>query len=692
MKNYNAKRIRNLALVGHSGSGKTSLMEAMLYKAGAIKKLGSVDSGNTVSDFDTEEISRKASISLSTAALEWNDTKINLLDTPGYFDFEGQVQSALKASEAALFVLDAQAGIEVGTEKYWKYCENIGLPRIIFVNKIDKEDINFNEIVANLHTQFGKKVTPLVLTLGDGAHPGAGKDFKGLIDVMTKEAYTYNGFGRDKKLVPEIRQLEVEEVYNQLAEIVALTDDSLMEKFFEGVNFTTEEFSRGITNAMISGNVVPLLVGSASEGYGVDELLDIISYYMPSPAHPQAHSGFRAEEGENRPVDENEPFSAYVFKTYIDPFVGKISLFKVLSGKITKDQNIYNVTKSEEEKFAGLFRLEGKKQVEVNEVVAGDIGAVTKLEETTTGDTIAAKNDSIKYKELKQPQASLSYAIVAKTKKDEDKIGHALQRIREEDTSFTFDRNQETKQLLISGVGNVQLQVVIDKLKNKYNVEIDTIPLRIPYRETITAKSEVQGKHKKQSGGAGQYGDVYIRFEPIEEGFEFAEEVFGGAVPKNYFPAVEKGLEESMEKGVLAGYPVVGIKATLYDGSYHAVDSNEMAFKLAAGIAFKEGMQKSKPVLLEPIMSVEITIPEDYLGDVMGDINKKRGRILGMDPQEDGTQILSAEAPYAELSEYAIDLRSMTQGRGSFTIEFARYEQVPKEQADKIIADSKKEE
>lgn len=692
MKNYNTKRIRNLALVGHSGSGKTSLMEAMLYKASAIKKLGSVDNGSTVSDFDPEEISRKASISLSQASLEWKDTKINLLDTPGYFDFEGQVRSALKASEAALFVIDAQAGIEVGTEKYWKYCENIGLPRIIFVNKIDKEDINFNEVVANLHTQFGKKVTPLVLTLGDGAQPGAGKDFKGLIDVMTKEAYTYNGFGRDKKPVPEIRLLEVEEVYNQLAEIVALTDDNLMEKFFEGINFTTEEFSRGITNAMISGNVVPLLVGSATEGYGIDELLDIISYYMPSPAHPKAHAGFRASEGENRPVDENEPFSAYIFKTYIDPFVGNVSLFKVLSGKITKDQTVYNSSKDEEEKFAGLYRLEGKKQIEVSEVIAGDIGAVTKLEETSTGDTLSSKQNPIVYKTISQPQASLSYAIVAKTKKDEDKIGHALQKIREEDTSFEYERNQETKQLLISGVGNVQLQVVIDKLKNKYGVEIDTIPLRIPYRETITVKSEVQGKHKKQSGGAGQYGDVYIRFEPIEEGFEFAEEVFGGAVPKNYFPAVEKGLEESMEKGVLAGYPVVGVKATLYDGSYHPVDSNEMAFKLAAGIAFREGMQKSKPVLLEPIMSIEITIPEEYLGDVMGDINKKRGRILGMDPQEDGTQVISAEAPYAELAQYSIDLKSMTQGRGSFNIEFARYEQVPKEQADRIIAEAKKTE
>ncbi|QZO76591.1 elongation factor G [Helcococcus kunzii] len=692
MKNYNTSRIKNVALVGHSDSGKTSLVEALLYKSGAIGKLGNIDSGNTVSDFDREEIDRKASISLSVASVEWKDTKINLIDAPGYFDFEGQVKSALKASEAALFVIDAQSGIEVGTEKYWKYCEKIDLPRIIFVNKIDKEDVNFNELVANLHIKFGKKVTPLVLTLGDGAHPGSGQDFKGLIDVMRKEAYQYDGFEREKTSIPEIRMLEVEEVYNQLAEIVAMTDDKLMDKFFEGINFTTEEFAKGITSAMISGSVVPLIVGSATMGYGIDELLDIISYYMPAPNNKKAHIGFRPVEGENLPVDENEPFSAYVFKTYIDPFVGKITLFKVLSGKLKKDSNIYNSTRKVEEKPGGLFRLEGKKRVEIDEVIAGDIAAVTKLEETETGDTFSDKNNPIVYKTLKQPQASLTYAIVPKSKKDEDKIGHALQRLQEEDTSFVFERNNETKQLTISGVGNVQLQAVLDKLKNKYQVETEIIPLRIPYRETITGKSDVQGKHKKQSGGAGQYGDVFIRFEPIEEGFEFAEEVFGGAVPKNYFPAVEKGLEESLEKGILAGYPVVGIKATLYDGSYHPVDSNEMAFKLAASIAFKEGMKKANPVLLEPIMKLETTIPEDYMGDVMGDINKKRGRIIGMEPQEDGTQVIIAEAPYAELFEYAIDLRSMTQGRGSFEMEFVRYEQVPREQTDKIIEEAQAQE
>lgn len=691
MKNYNSKRIKTVALVGHSGSGKTSLMEAMLYKSGAIKKLGNIDQGTTISDFDREEIDRKASISLSTVSLEWNDTKINLLDTPGYFDFEGQVKSALKASEAAIFVVDAQSPIEVGTEKYWAYCEKIGLPRIIFINKIDKEDVNFNEAVSRLHREFGSKITPFVLTLSDGAHPGSGKDFKGLIDVLKREAYKYNGFGTEKTIIPEIRQLEVEEVYSNLAEIVAMTDDLLMEKYFEGINFTTQEFYKGITNAMISGNVVPLIVGSSIEGYGVDELLNIISYYIPSATNPKAHIGFKPLEGEGKKVDENEPFSAYVFKTYVDPFIGKISLFKVLSGKVKKSTPIYNINKDKVEKSSGLYRLMGKKQIDVDQIVAGDLGAFVKLEETETGDTICDENHPIIYKTLKQPQASLKFSIVPVSKKDEDKIGHALMKLQEEDTSFIFERNAETHQLTISGVGNVQLQVILNKLKNKYGVETETTPLRIPYRETITVKSDVQGKHKKQSGGAGQYGDVHIRFEPIAEGFEFDEEVFGGSVPRNYFPAVEKGIEESLEKGVLAGYPVVGVKATLYDGSYHPVDSNEMAFKLAAGIAFREGMKKSKPVLLEPIMHIEIKIPEDYLGDVMGDINRKRGRILGMDPQEDGRQIIVAEAPYAELFEYAIDLRSMTQGRGTFEMDFVRYEQVPKELADRIIEKANKE-
>lgn len=686
MKKYSTDKIRNLAFVGHSGSGKTSLTEAMLYKTGAIKRLGKVEDGNTVSDFDKEEINRGVSIGLSVMPVEWQDSKINLIDAPGYFDFEGEVRGALRAAEAALFVLDASSGIEVGAEKYWKYCEKIDLPRIIFANKIDKENANFVKLVADLHVEFGKKVTPLTLTLGEGP------DFKGIIDVINKKAYEYDGFERKEVEIPEIRQLEVEEVYNQLEEAVAMTDDNLMEKYFNGETFTEEEFMQGITAGMLNGTVVPLLAGSATNGFGVDELMDIIVKYMPAPNDERANIGFRVEEGEARKVDVSEPLSAVVFKTVVDPFVGKISIFKVVSGKFTKDTEIYNSSKGVSEKAAGLFFVRGKTQIETEEVIAGDIGAFSKLEQTQTGDTLCDKSNPIKYKRIKYTQAALTFAIEPQTKNDEDKIGHALQRLQEEDPTLTTERNAETRQLTISGVGNVQLQVILDKLTNNFGVKTNIIPLRIPFRETIKGTSDVQGRHKKQSGGAGQFGDVFIRFEPIEEGFEFAEEVFGGAVPKNYFPAVEKGLQESMEKGVLAGYPVVGIKATLYDGSYHPVDSNEMAFKLAASIAFKKGIEQAQPILLEPVMKIVTEIPEDYMGDVMGDINKKRGRILGMEPQEDGTQQIIAEAPYSELFEYAIDLRSMTQGRGEFTMEFARYEEVPHLQAEKIIEAAKKSE
>lgn len=686
MKKYETGKIRNLALVGHSGSGKTSVTEAMLYKTGITNRLGRVEDGNTVSDFDKEEINRGVSIGMSVVPVEWNDTKINLIDAPGYFDFEGEVMGALRASEAALLVMDASAGIEVGAQKYWNYCEKIGLPRIIFLNKVDKDTSNFVKLVADLHVEFGKKITPLTLPLGEG------NEFKGIIDVVEKRAYQCDGFSCKEVEIPEIRKLEVDEVYNQLEEAVALTNDDLMEKYFNGEPFTDEEFRDGITVGMLNGSVVPLIAGSATVGTGIDLLMDCIVKYMPAPDDERANIGFRVLEGQARKVDVNEALSAVVFKTIVDPFLGKISIFKVVSGKITKDTEIYNSTKDKTEKAAGLFYLRGKTQLEATEVVAGDIAAFAKLDLTQTGDTISDKANKIVYKKIKYPQAALKFAIEPRTKNDEDKIGHALNKLSEEDPTFSSDRNPETKQLTIAGLGNVQLQIMLDKLEHAYGVKTNIVPLRIPYRETIKGKSDVQGRHKKQSGGAGQFGDVFIRFEPIEDGFVFAEEVFGGAVPKNYFPAVEKGLEESMEKGVLAGYPVVGIKATLYDGSYHPVDSNEMAFKIAASLAFKKGIEAAQPILLEPVMKVVVNIPEEYMGDVMGDINKKRGRILGMDPQEDGSQQIVAEAPYAELFEYAIDLRSMTQGRGSFTMDFMRYEEVPAMYVDKIIEASKKEE
>lgn len=685
MKKYESSNIRNLALVGHSGSGKTSLSESLLYLTGSIDRPGKVENGNTISDFDREEINRKISISLSLLPCEWKNTKINLLDTPGYFDFESQVLAALRAAEAALMVIDASAGIEVGSEIYWNYTEKISLPRIIFLNKMDKPNVDFNKRVSELHTEFGKKILPLVLTLG------MGETFEGLIDIMDKKAYKYDGYKATEIPIPENRVSEMEAAYNEIVEIIAMTDDDLMEKYFSGEEFSDQEIRKGMTTAILNGSAVPLIAGSATEGAGVDLLLDTIVKYMPAPSSPGAHAGFRPVEGEPVIMTKDKPLSAVVFKTIVDPYIGKISFVKVLCGELKKGE-IYNVNKDTSEKSAGLYYMQGKKQIETDVITAGDIGAFAKLEITETGDSISDPSNPIEYKQIKLPESNLSFAIQADSKNDEDKLSPSLSKLAQEDSSFIPDRNKETKQLIIKGVGNVQLEAIINKLANNYGVHVHKVDLRIPYRETIRGKSEVQGRHKKQTGGAGQFGDVWIRFEPIEEGFEFDEEVFGGAVPKNYFPAVEKGLEESLEKGPLAGFPVTGLKATLYDGSYHPVDSNEMAFKTAAQLAFKKGVTEAKPVLLEPIMTVQITIPDDYLGDIMGDINKRRGRILGMEQDEDGNQIVNAEAPYAELAEYAIDLRSMTQGRGSFTMEFKGYEDVPSETANKIIEEANKEE
>ncbi|UHR03025.1 elongation factor G [Peptoniphilus sp. GNH] len=684
MKVYKTEQIRNLALVGHSGSGKTNLTEAMLFQSGVTKKLGNVSEKNTLSDFTKEEMERGSSIGTSIIPIEWRNYKINIIDTPGYMDFIGEAYSALRASEAALMVIDATSGIEVGTERMWKYTENIGLPRIIFVNKIDGENVNFRKLMEDFKKEFGKKVIPFSVPIG------MGENFVGVTDVIFQKGFKYEN-GAPKEVELDHDQVKAtERMYEEIAEVVAESDLDLMEKYFNGEKFTREDLLRGVKNALISGDAVPLLVGSAEKGIGIDILLNTCVNYMPAPNDPMAHSGFRYEDGEVRVIDEKGPFTATVFKSVTDPFVGKISIFKVIKGKLTKETALYNINKESPEKLGGLYSIRGKNQIELPEMYAGDIGATTKLQVTETGDTLTEKGNNVKIKKLKYPAPVLFYAIEPKTKGDEEKLSASLRRLREEDPSFVIERNSETKQLTIGGQGQVQLDVIIEKLKNMFGVEINKIPFIIPYRETIKATASVQGKHKKQSGGAGQYGDVWIRFEPCEEEFVFDEEVFGGAVPKNYFPAVEKGIIESKEHGVLAGYPVTNFKAVLYDGSYHDVDSNEMSFKLAANLAFKKGIQEAKPVLLEPIMSVEVSIPDIYLGDVMGDMNKRRGRILGMDQQADGTQLLIAEAPQAEMFEYSIDLRAMTQGRGTFTMEFARYEEVPGQIAEKIIEVAKK--
>ena len=686
MKDYKTNKLRNLALVGHSGAGKTSLTESLLYFTKAINRVGKVADGNTVSDYEKQEIKRKISIQTSIIPVEYNDYKVNFIDAPGFFDFEGEVLNALRASESALFVIDGENGIEVGTEKYWKYTENISLPRIIFVNKLDKENAKFNQVVSDLHIDFSKKIIPLTLTLGEG------ENFEGLIDVIDKKAFKYVDGKVEEVEIPEIRVEEVNAVYEEIQEVVAESDDELMDKYFSGESFTEEEFKEGFRKAIMNGNAVPLVAGSLEKNIGLDLLMDVITKYMPSPDHKAANIGFRVtDDYEEFEVSEDSPFSAVVFKTIADPFLGKISIFKVLSGAIKKDQNFYDISKDKELKASNIFYLRGKEQYKTEKIVAGDIGAFSKQDILQTGDSLCTKESPIEYKKIKYPRPVLYYAIEAESKNDEDKISAALKKLSEEDPTFEDRRDAETHQEVLAGLGNVQLEVLMDKLKENYSVNTKIVDLKIPYRETIKGKSDVQGKHKKQSGGAGQYGDVFIRFEPCDEEFVFDEEVFGGAVPKNYFPAVEKGLRDSMDEGPLAGYKVVGIKATLYDGSYHPVDSNEQAFKSAARLAFKKGIVEAKPILLEPIMKLEIKVDEKYMGDVMGDMNKRRGKILGMEPQEDGSQIISALAPESEVLKYSIDLRSMTQARGSFSMEFEKYEEVPKEITEKIIEENKKE-
>lgn len=685
MKTYLADKIRNVALLGHSSSGKTTLTEAVLFATGVTKRQGKVEDGNTVSDFDKEEISRGVSIGTSIIPVEWKNTKFNLLDTPGYFDFIGEMYGAKRASEGSVLVVDASSGIEVGTEKAWKNLSKYSTPRIIFLNKMDKEEINFESLLSKLKEQFSEKIIPFALPIGEA------DGFKGFISVLDEKAYEYNGLERKEIELNDEQKSEIEAIRESLMEKIAETDEELLEKYFEGEAFTKDEISNGLRKSVGSGDLVPLIVGSAEKVLGVDFLLEVIERYIPSPKSVGSIVGLKEGKDVSRKVDVDDAFSAVVFKTIIDPFVGKLTLFKVVSGKITKDMDLYNATKEQQEKLGGLFLLRGKEQLEVNEIQAGDIGATAKLNHTQTGDTLCDKNDPTLYETIRYPQPTLFLAVEPMAKGDEEKIGTSLQKLTDEDPTFVVERNNETKQLLIGGQGNMQLTVVVDKLKNRFGVAVNLTSPKIAFRETIKGTASVQGKHKKQSGGAGQYGDVHIRFEPCEEEFVFEEEVFGGAVPRNYFPAVEKGIAESLQHGVLAGYPVVNIKATLFDGSYHPVDSNEMAFKIAASLAFKKGIEKAKPILLEPVLKAEVVVPESYMGDVMGDMNKRRGRILGMEQQGYGTQKIIAEVPHLEMFEYAIDLRAMTQARGSFTMEFLRYEEVPSNIAEKIIEDAKAE-
>ncbi|MBU5678171.1 elongation factor G [Alkaliphilus sp. MSJ-5] len=681
MKGYQADHIRNIAFLGHGGCGKTTLAEAVLYSAKLTNRMGRVEDGNTISDFDKEEASRSISISTSIIPIEWQNYKINLLDTPGYFDFIGEVQSALKAAGGTVILVDATSGVEVGTEKAWDLIADSKKPTFIFINKMDRENANFDKVLNDLREKFGKKIAPFQIPLGEN------ENFVGNINVVKMIAREYNGKDCIEKPIPEALLPQAESIRELLLESVAESDESLLEKYFSGEVFTKQEIHDGLRKGVINGDIVPVLCGASMKNIGTHTLLDMLIDYSPSPMDMPSKKGTNpyTDQIVERTLEPNQPFSAQVFKTVVDPYVGKISILKVISGKLTSDTEVLNSNKDEKEKIASLFLLRGKNQIDIKEISAGDIVAVAKLQHTSTGDTLCSVNHPVVFSNIDFVKPQLALSVEPKAKGDEEKISSGLQRLSEEDPSFLFERNPETKQTLIFGQGELHIKIITSKLKNKFGVDVELKDPKVPYRETIKGKSDVQGKHKKQSGGHGQYGDVKIRFEPAANDFEFAEEIFGGSVPKSYIPAVEKGLKDCLEAGVLAGYPVVNLKATLYDGSYHDVDSSEMAFKIAASLAFKKGMESAKPVLLEPIVKVSVIVPEEYMGDVMGDLNKRRGRILGMEPQPKGMQLIIAEAPQSEMFKYATDLRSMTQARGSFTMEFTRYEEVPQMISEKVV-------
>ncbi|MDD4718180.1 MAG: elongation factor G, partial [Eubacteriales bacterium] len=668
MRNYPATKIRNVVLLGHGRSGKTALAEAMLYNAKAIDRLGKAADGNTTMDFDPEEIKRQASINTSIAAIEWMEHKINIIDTPGDFDYMGEVMQGLRVADGAVITVSAKSGVSVGTEKSMRFAGKQKIPVFFYVSKIDEPNASFDRTLEQLTEHFGNTVTPFVLPIVEET------EIKGFVNVFTNTAYKNAGKKLEEIPVPANMTDRVSGILESIKEHAAESDEELMEKFFNGEEFTQEELVRGLAASVVSGSLKPVFGGSSTINLGVDFVMNSIARFMPSPVDS---AEFAAKDGDGNEItlkaSESETLSAIVFKTIVDPFVGKISIFKVCSGVMHSNSTVYNSDKEKDERVAGIFTMCGKKQVAADLITAGDIGAVTKLSLTNTNDTLCDKARPVILKKIVFPIPCLTMAIIPKAKGEEDKIAAGLSKLAEEDPTFSFNNNAETHQMTVSGMGEQHIDVLRSKLKAKFNVESTLEAPKVAYRETIRKKVKVQGKHKKQSGGHGQYGDVWIEFEPGETTeLTFEEKIFGGSVPKSYHPAVEKGLQDAIVKGVLAGYPVVNLKATLVDGSYHDVDSNELSFRMAARLAYKAGLPKADPILLEPISSVNVSIPDSYLGDIMGDMNKRRGRIMGITPDGD-QQIVSAEVPTSEMASYATDLRSMTQGRGWYTIEFARY-------------------
>jgi len=693
MKNYSANEIRNIAILGHSGSGKTTITEAALFYSGATKRFGKVDEGNTTSDFDAEEIRRKVSINTTVLPVEWKNTKINFIDTPGYFDFVGEVKSAISVSDANLIVVSAKSGVEVGAEKAWEYSDQSARPRFVFINAMDDENADFHKVVDEMKEQFGTGITPIQIPFN-----GADGKFAGVVDLIENKAYNVSSGKLAECPIPDDIADDIEMARAELIESAAENDEELLEKFFNDEELTPEEIFKGLEEGFVNAAMCPVFCGAASLGQGIDVLLDSILKYIPSTNVCRPEIEASKPDSEDKVVckcDESAPFAAFVFKTISDPYVGRLNIFKVVSGVLGKDSNVYNPKKDVTEKVAHVYVVRGKEQIEVDSLKAGDIGALAKLSNTSTNDTLCAKENPVILPEIKFPESVFSQAIVPKGKGDEDKISSALTKLREEDPTILLEVNKETKQSLVYGVGEMHLDVLVSKLKSKYKIEVELVEPIIPFREMIKSKVEQRGKYKKQSGGHGQFGDVLMVFEPSGDNtqqYVFEEQIFGGSVPKQYFPAVEKGLQECVQNGVLAGYPVVGLKATLIDGSYHPVDSSEMAFKMATSVAFKEGLAKAKPTILEPIAHVEVLVPERYMGYIMGDINKRRGRILSMDSDSTGKKkLVVAEVPVLEMYKYCTDLRSMTQSRGEYTYYVERYDEAPMDVQNKIIEKRKAE-
>ena len=685
MKDYSIKNLRNVGLMGHNGTGKTSLAESILYYSKITDRLGKIEDGTTVLDFDTEEKKRQFSIALSVAPIELDHVKINLIDIPGYADFQGECIEGMRAVDVGMIVVSGVSGIKAGTERAWEYCNKIKLPRTIFINKLDRENASFDKVLASLKEQFGISVVPIQYPIGEE------DNFKGVINIISKQARIYDVTTKKIEIldIPEELMGEVEKCKKMIMEAVAETDEVLLDKYFNEGELSDEEIYKGLISGCASGDIAPVMCGSATKVIGMDSLIDDIVECFPSPEYAIAQKALDVVKNEEVfiSLDQDKPFSALVFKTIADPFVGKISFFRVITGEAKDDMTVLNVNKEKSEKLAHICFIRGKTQIPTKKIIAGDIGAISKLQYTSTGDTLASADFKIMYDKMNFPKAVCAMAVIPQAKGDEEKISQALNKLKEEDPVFEISRDIENAEIIISGLGETHINVISSKIKSKFGVEVVLTLPKVPYKETIKGFADVQGKHKKQSGGHGQYGDVVIKFEARSDGvedLEFIDNVVGGAVPRNFIPAVEKGLRDCISHGVLAGCPVIGLRATLHDGSYHAVDSSEMAFKVAASIAYKKGLEQANPILLEPITKVEILLPNEYMGDVIADINKKRGRVMGME-SEGEKQKVTAEVPLAEVRKYATELRSLTQGRGTFTKEIVRYEEVPEAELSKAI-------